>query len=154
MSQKGHLQKEPGWTQCTLKKDEPYNGCVCCQVLLCRKFLASPPNTQRGKCYRKEVDDRENNYETLTIVLHQRHFQSWRRRTLPHVLSQTAHLALTGKLPSSHWWGMATCAAGRKDSQGRGCGGRHSYPGEATQWCLTLWNQQYVSWMTAIHFPP
>lgn len=44
-----------------------------------------------------------------TIALHQRHFQSCRRKTLPQVLSQTAHLALTGKLPSNHWWGIAIC---------------------------------------------
>jgi len=44
-----------------------------------------------------------------TIALHQRHFQSCRRKTLPQVLSQTAHLALTGRLPSNHWWGIAIC---------------------------------------------
>ena len=38
----------------------------------------------------------------LTVALHQRHLQSCIRSTLPHVLSQTVHLALTGKLPSIH----------------------------------------------------
>lgn len=49
---------------------------------------------------------------TPTIALHQRHFQSCRRRTLPQVLSQTAHLALTGRFPSNHWWGIAICGEG------------------------------------------
>ena len=44
----------------------------------------------------------------LTMALHQRHLQSCRRRTLPHVLSQTLHLAETGRFPSNHWWGIDT----------------------------------------------
>lgn len=64
----------------------------------------------------ENVAERRPSERALTIVLHQRHFQSCRRRTLPQVLSQTAHLALTGKFPSSHWWGMATCAAGTGES--------------------------------------
>ena len=46
----------------------------------------------------------------LTIALHQRQRQSCSLSTLPHVLSHTAHLALTGRLPSNHWWGMAICS--------------------------------------------
>lgn len=45
----------------------------------------------------------------LTIALHQRQRQSWSLSTLPHVLSHTAHLALTGRFPSNHWWGIAIC---------------------------------------------
>lgn len=48
----------------------------------------------------------------LTMALHQRHRQSCSLRTLPQARSQTAQRALTGRLPSSHWWGMATCGEG------------------------------------------
>lgn len=42
------------------------------------------------------------------MALHQRQRQSCSRRTLPQFLSHTTHLALTGRLPSSHWWGINT----------------------------------------------
>lgn len=45
---------------------------------------------------------------TLTMALHQRQRQSCSLRTLPHVRSHTTHLALTGRFPSSHWWGIDT----------------------------------------------
>lgn len=46
-------------------------------------------------------------YVVLTMALHHKQRQSCKRSTLPHVLSQTAHFALTGRLPSSHWCGIA-----------------------------------------------
>lgn len=46
---------------------------------------------------------------SLTMALHQRHRQSCSRLTLPQFLSHTTHLALTGRFPSSHWWGINTC---------------------------------------------
>lgn len=55
-------------------------------------------------CYVRCACDR-----CLTIALHQRQRQSCSLSTLPHVLSHTAHLALTGRLPSNHWWGIAIC---------------------------------------------
>lgn len=43
-----------------------------------------------------------------TMALHQRHRQSCSRRTLPQFRSHTTHLALTGRFPSNHWWGIDT----------------------------------------------
>lgn len=79
------------------------------------------------------------------MALHQRHRQSCSLRTLPQVRSQTAQRALTGRFPSSHWWGMATCGEGQvspachhpaaaqgwppgtRDEEGRGCPGVTSH---------------------------
>lgn len=52
------------------------------------------------------------------MALHQRHLQSCSLRTLPQVRSQTAQRALTGRFPSSHWWGMATCGQGQPSPLG------------------------------------
>lgn len=66
---------------------------------------------QAGEGLREDLEKRRVRTEegaALTIALHQRQRQSCSLRTLPHVLSQTAQRALTGRFPSSHWWGMAT----------------------------------------------
>lgn len=70
----------------------------------------------------------------LTMALHQRHRQSCSLRTLPQVRSQTAQRALTGRFPSSHWWGMATCGEGQSPMAHQPCrpraleGQRHGPP--------------------------
>lgn len=55
---------------------------------------------------RGHLVDNKSLHVVCTIALHQRQRQSCKRRTLPHVLSHTVHLALTGRFPSSHWCGI------------------------------------------------
>lgn len=51
-------------------------------------------------------------HAVCTVALHQRHRQSCKRSTEPHVLSQWIHFADTGKFPSCHWCGIIRLPSG------------------------------------------
>lgn len=73
----------------------PNNQWVCLKMTLCRQS-------------KQNLTTAGLQSVSLTMALHQRQRQSCSRLTLPQFLSHTTHLALTGRFPSSHWWGINT----------------------------------------------